>query len=51
VWPDFSFQEILKIAFRDRIVDRCPRTSTSSICFAWFHWHRGYRSLPILARI
>ncbi len=22
VWPDFSFQEILKIAFRDRIVDR-----------------------------
>jgi hypothetical protein len=22
VWPDFSFQEILKIAFRERIVDR-----------------------------
>ena len=22
VWPDFSFQEILKIAFRDRVVDR-----------------------------
>jgi hypothetical protein len=22
VWPDFSFQEILRIAFRDRIVDR-----------------------------
>ena len=22
VWPDFSFQEILEIAFRDRIVDR-----------------------------
>jgi len=22
VWPDFSFQEILKIAFRDRLVDR-----------------------------
>lgn len=22
VWPEFSFQEILKIAFRDRIVDR-----------------------------
>ena len=22
VWPGFSFQEILKIAFRDRIVDR-----------------------------
>jgi hypothetical protein len=22
VWPDFSFEEILKIAFRDRIVDR-----------------------------
>ena len=22
VWPDFSFQDILKIAFRDRIVDR-----------------------------
>lgn len=22
VWPDFTFQEILKIAFRDRIVDR-----------------------------
>jgi hypothetical protein len=21
-WPEFSFQEILKIAFRDRIVDR-----------------------------
>jgi hypothetical protein len=22
VWPDFSFQEMLKIAFRDRVVDR-----------------------------
>ena len=22
VWPEFSFQEILKIAFRDRVVDR-----------------------------
>ena len=22
VWPDHSFQEILKIAFRDRLVDR-----------------------------
>ena len=22
VWPDFSFQEILRIAFRDRILDR-----------------------------
>jgi hypothetical protein len=22
VWPDISFQEILQIAFRDRIVDR-----------------------------
>jgi len=22
VWPDFSFQEILRIAFRERIVDR-----------------------------
>jgi hypothetical protein len=22
VWPDFSFQEILKIAFRERLVDR-----------------------------
>jgi hypothetical protein len=22
VWPDFSFQEILKIAFRDRLVER-----------------------------
>jgi hypothetical protein len=22
VWPDFSFQEILKVAFRDRFVDR-----------------------------
>jgi hypothetical protein len=21
-WPEFSFQEILKIAFRDRLVDR-----------------------------
>jgi hypothetical protein len=22
VWPDYSFQEILKIAFRDRLIDR-----------------------------
>jgi hypothetical protein len=22
VWPDISFEEILKIAFRDRVVDR-----------------------------
>jgi hypothetical protein len=27
-----------------------PRAS-SSICFAWFHWRRGYRGSPILTRI
>jgi hypothetical protein len=26
VWPDFSFQEILKIAFRDRLVDRADHS-------------------------
>ena len=28
VWPEFSFQEILKIAFRDRVVDRDDYTQT-----------------------
>jgi hypothetical protein len=27
-----------------------PRT-TSSIAFAWFHWRRGFRGLPVLNRI
>ena len=27
-----------------------PRAS-SSICFAWFHWQRGYRGRPFLNRI
>ena len=26
VWPDYSFEEILRIAFRDRIVDRPDHT-------------------------
>jgi hypothetical protein len=27
------------------------RRASSSICFAWFHWHRGHRGPPTLHRI